>query len=80
MAKIISKPTIEVKFWVELTGEEAGALDALFGYDLNSFLKVFYKELGEAYLKPHEAGLRSLHVNRGAFSSILAKQREAKKR
>ncbi|MCX5478486.1 hypothetical protein OSH08_05690 [Kaistia geumhonensis] len=36
------------------------ALDALVGYGVDAFLKVFYEKLGEAYMRPHEAGLRSL--------------------
>ena len=36
------------------------ALDALIGYGVEGFLESFYKVMGTAYLKPHEAGLRSL--------------------
>ncbi|GBU16827.1 MULTISPECIES: hypothetical protein [Methylobacterium] len=43
-----------------VTEEEVRALDALVGYGDEAFLRVFYKQLGQSYLKPHEAGLRSL--------------------
>ncbi len=44
---------------IELNGEELKALDALAGYGVDSFLKVFYQHLGKSYLEPHEKGLRS---------------------
>jgi hypothetical protein len=43
-----------------LSESEMRALDALAGYGDDAFLKAFYKDLGTHYLKPHEAGLRSL--------------------
>lgn len=66
MAKIDSRATIQATVTLALSESEAAALDALVGYGVEPFLKVFYKELGEAYLKPHEAGLRSL------FESVSA--------
>jgi hypothetical protein len=45
---------------VELSLEELAALEAMFGYGVDGFLQVFYREMGEHYLKPHEKGLRSL--------------------
>ena len=44
---------------IELDEVEARALEAIAGYGVDSFLEVFYK-LGSHYLKPHEAGVRSL--------------------
>jgi hypothetical protein len=46
---------------LQLTEAEARALDGIFGYNVDHFLKVFYERMGEAYVKPHEAGVRSLH-------------------
>ena len=46
-----------------LSEHELCALDALAGYGDDAFLKAFYAEMGESYLKPHEQGLRSLFDN-----------------
>lgn len=43
-----------------LNESETRALDALAGYDIEKFLKVFYQEMGKHYLQPHEKGLREL--------------------
>ena len=45
---------------LELDEHQLGALDALAGYGHKGFLEVFYKHMGEAYMRPHEAGLISL--------------------
>lgn len=50
---------IEATVTLVLNEEEIRAIDALTGYGIESFLKVFYERLGRAYLQPHEAGLRS---------------------
>lgn len=39
---------------------ECRALDALIGYGIEPFLKVFYEKMGRHYLEPHERGLREL--------------------
>ena len=52
-------PRVTVEAVLTLNHDELGALDALVGYGVEPFLKLFYKHMGEAYLKPHEAGLRS---------------------
>jgi hypothetical protein len=57
---------------LELSEDEVGALDALAGYGTDSFLKVFYANLGEAYMKPYENGIRKL------FKSIEGCKRELK--
>lgn len=44
-----------------LSEVEARALSAIFGYSAEAFLAAFYKNLGKAYVQPHEAGVRSLH-------------------
>ena len=58
--KIKNNTYVHFSVSCELTEDEARALDALAGYGLKSFLKVFYTEMGKHYLEPHEDGLRSL--------------------
>lgn len=53
--------TISVTTQLELTESEVLALDAIFGYNVDAFLKAFYRNLGRAYVEPHVAGVRSLH-------------------
>ena len=60
MAKIEGRSTIGVAVVLVLTEAEAGALDALAGYDTDAFIKTFYEKMGRAYLEPYEVGLRSL--------------------
>lgn len=58
--KISNNTYVSFSVSCELSETEAKALDALAGYGLKAFLKVFYKEMGKAYLEPHEDGLRTL--------------------
>lgn len=53
---------IKLDYQIEfiLNEHEAKALDALAGYGIDSFLKVFYDRMGRHYLQPHEIGLISL--------------------
>lgn len=60
MAKITEKPTVQVEITLKLSEEEARALHALTEYGEKNFFDFFYKFMGEAALKPYEAGLRSL--------------------
>ena len=60
MNRLTQWPRIEVDVNIKLTMAEVQALDALAGYGTDGFLEVFYKQMGKHYLKPHEAGLRSL--------------------
>ncbi len=68
---------------IELTEAEAGALDALAGYGVDSFLQVFYTHMGKAYLQPYEAGLRSLfeyvRSRESGISRTLDDVREARR-
>lgn len=43
-----------------LTKGEALALDAIVGYGIEPFLKVFYEHMGKAYLQPHEKEMKKL--------------------
>jgi hypothetical protein len=65
MADIKATVTVEGRVTLHLTEVEAAALEALIGYGTDPFLKVFYKHLGESYLKPHEKGVRSLFATIG---------------
>src|SRR5690349_9227976 len=79
MARIASRPTVTLAVTIELTEEEAAALDALFGYDVEAFLATFYEKMGRAYLEPHEKGLRSLHQSRGMLSGPLNRAAQARR-
>lgn len=59
MAKIVSRPNLEITVCFTVDEAEARALDALAGYGDDAFIKVFYEKLGKAYMEEHEAGLRS---------------------
>jgi hypothetical protein len=54
------KPRVVVETTMVLSEDEVAALEALAGYGTEEFLRVFYERLGKNYLRPHEAGLRSL--------------------
>ena len=79
--KIDGRPTLHLEIVISLTETEARALDAIAGYDTEAFLKVFYSEMGAAYLQPHEEGLRSLFSairNSSGISSILSRMRKTR--
>ena len=55
-------------------------MQALAGYDLEAFLEVFYTKMGTAYLKPHEAGLRSVfRLFQVEIPACLHKVKEARR-
>ncbi len=60
---IVRKADVQTKLTVllELDENEVRALDGIFGYSVEAFLKVFYERMGRAYVEPHESGVRSLH-------------------
>jgi hypothetical protein len=58
MSKIITE--LNPKIYLELTEGEAGALDAICSYELESFLSVFKEKLGNVYIKQYEDSLPSL--------------------
>jgi hypothetical protein len=57
--QLIFRHRVSTTAVIEFDEEQLRALDGLTGYSMGGFLKAFYKEMGEHYLKPHEAGLRS---------------------
>ena len=79
MAKIIGHPKVKLQIQYVLTESESRALDALAGYGVDAFLQVFYEHLGQAYMKPHEAGLRSLFESvRSEIPVLLERARVAR--
>lgn len=58
MAKATVEPMLDVRVRFEINYDEACALDALAGYGEDAFVKAFYENLGEAYMRSHEQGLR----------------------
>ena len=79
-SRLTQRPRIELNVNLQLNESEIRALDALVGYGDKAFLKAFYAQLGEAYLKPHEAGLVSLFATvRENLPRILKRQDAAKK-
>lgn len=58
--KTDSSVSIKVSVNLKLSEQEARALHMMTVYGPNMFLQWFYKNLGKAYLKPHEDGLISL--------------------
>ena len=58
--KVISNTVVRCDVHLRLSEEEARALEAICGYGPDEFVKWFYRNLGEHYLKPHEEGMRSL--------------------
>jgi hypothetical protein len=74
MAKIVGEAKIEVTATFTVSESELRALDALAGYGDDAFLKMFYKDLGENYMKPHEEGLRLfLKSIRGIAGGIIGR-------
>ncbi len=57
---IQTKHHVTVTATLHLSEAELGALDALVTYGIEPFLKVFYTQLGKAYLGEYEGGIRSL--------------------
>lgn len=52
--------TVETKILLELTEGEAGALDAICGYDHEAFLRVFKDSLGKSYIEEYEDHIKPL--------------------
>lgn len=77
--KATVKARIKPVFTIQLSEQEARALEALIGYGIKPFLEVFYEKMGKAYLQPHEAGLRELFDTFGDIASGLNRSDLAKK-
>ena len=79
MAKIATKTIIEFHLTIQLSEQEARALEALAGYGSKEFLRIFYEYMGRHYLEPHEAGLISLFdIIRGTVPGFLHRVDDAR--
>lgn len=80
MAKITQQPTVTVEATFTVNEAELRALDALAGYGDDAFIKMFYKDLGTTYMKPHEAGLREFLTSiRSIAGGIINRTDNARK-
>ena len=81
MAKIHQVPTIKLEVTLKLDEGEARALEALMGYGVDIFLKVFYEHIGKHYLSPYEDGLRRLFSSdtRMVLNAVLTRKNKAEK-
>lgn len=73
------KTQVEFKVTLELTENEARALEAIIGYGHEAFLKVFYQHLGSHYLKPYEKSAISLFDQRQQINYQLYNIGQARK-
>ena len=52
--------TVTIMATLELDEREIRALDAIVGYGVESFLRVFKEQLGKGYIRGYEGGVASL--------------------
>ena len=71
--------SVETTVVLTLNEYELAALDALAGYGVDAFLRVFYEHLGKAYLQPYERGLRSLLETVNGCRSLNGEAEECRK-
>ena len=80
MARYKATTKIEATATITFGESELRALDALTGYGIDPFLKVFYEKFGKAYMQPHEQGLRDLFATiNPPVHDALQKVREIRK-
>ena len=71
---------MDLKVQFTLNESECRALDALVGYGFEGFTQVFYAKMGEAYMKPHHEGLRTLFESvRETMPGLLSRADAARK-
>lgn len=58
--RVGTKLSVNFEAVLHLNEPEIRALDAMVGYGVEAFIKAFYEKLGQAYMRDHEGGLRSL--------------------
>lgn len=74
MAEIKQHGHVTAEMTIKISEAEARALDALSGYGDDAFIKHFKENLGTAYMRDHEAGLREfLSSVRGCVSGFLSR-------
>jgi hypothetical protein len=76
--KVIPRVAFTVN--AELSENELRALDALVGYGIDPFLKMFYEKLGKAYLEPFENDLRQLFIKIESLRPAISEINEARKK
>ncbi len=79
MATIHQLPLVKLEVTLKLDEGEARALEALMGYGVEDFIKVFYEHLGKHYLSPYEDGLRRLFSSntRAVLNAVLSRKDKA---
>ncbi|QHJ81343.1 MAG: hypothetical protein [Bacteriophage sp.] len=77
MAKITQQPTVSVEATFTVNEIELRALDALAGYGDDAFIKMFYKDLGNHYMKPYEAGLREFLTSIRTLAGPIIRRTDA---
>lgn len=77
MGRFTQLPHVETRATIELSEVEMRALEALIGYGVQPFLDVFYQHMGKHYLKPHEAGIRSLFKTIGSDIPAVLRRADA---
>ena len=80
MAKITQRATVSVEATFTCNEEECRALDALVGYNFDSFVETFKENLGSHYMEGHEDGLKEFFETiRQMMPGILARADTARK-
>lgn len=80
--KITARPEVKLKLVFEIDENEALGLDALVGYNYDSFLKLFKEGMGKAYIERTgaEEGLRRFFETcRKEIPQFLSRLDNAKK-
>ncbi|WP_315132894.1 hypothetical protein [Achromobacter marplatensis] len=77
MGRFQQQPHVETRATIELSEVEMRALEALIGYGVQPFLDVFYQHMGKHYLRPHEAGIRSLFKTIGSDIPAVLRRADA---
>lgn len=78
--KVIPNADVKLTATLVIDEAEARALDGLVGYGFDEFVSTFYQHLGSHYLKPHEAGLKSLFESvRESIPPMLRRTDDARK-
>lgn len=80
MAQITEKAVVNVTATFTVTEGELRALEAMTGYGVDPFMQVFYKHMGEAYMRPYDKDMREfLKSIREIAGPILSRADEARK-
>lgn len=75
----IIKTEIKANIFLELTEEEAGALQAICGYGPKIFIEWFHRTHGKYYLEPYKGHLTSLFEKARKLSYAIEQLNKAKK-